>query len=117
MLLMPSNPLMYFLLVSFFSGYQRELKYKHKDGSFSAFGESDEVGSMWLTAFVVKCFGQSLPFIAIDRDQWRESVNWITRQQFENGCFPSVGKVIHSDLQVRTSFINGFSAHNVYQPF
>ncbi|CAG0894419.1 unnamed protein product [Darwinula stevensoni] len=81
------------------TGYQRELKYKHRDGSFSAFGESDGDGSMWLTAFVVKCFGQSLPFITVDRDQWRESVRWITRQQLENGCFPSIGRVIHNDLQ------------------
>ncbi|CAB0016198.1 unnamed protein product, partial [Nesidiocoris tenuis] len=28
-------------------GYQRELTYKHKDDSFSAFGESDKSGSTW----------------------------------------------------------------------
>ena len=31
----------------FFSGYQRELTYQHKDGSFSAFGESDKSGTTW----------------------------------------------------------------------
>lgn len=28
-------------------GYQRELTYKHNDGSFSAFGMSDSNGSTW----------------------------------------------------------------------
>jgi len=40
------------------TGYQRELTYRHNDGSFSAFGESDKEGSLWLTAFVLKCFSQ-----------------------------------------------------------
>ena len=29
------------------TGYQRELTYQHKDGSFSAFGDQDKSGSMW----------------------------------------------------------------------
>lgn len=29
------------------SGYQRELTYKHDDGSYSAFGKSDKSGSTW----------------------------------------------------------------------
>lgn len=29
------------------SGYQRELSYKHPDGSYSAFGDRDKEGSMW----------------------------------------------------------------------
>jgi len=31
----------------FNSGYQQELTYKRKDGSYSAFGEEDEEGSLW----------------------------------------------------------------------
>jgi len=30
-------------------GYQREMTFVHSDGSFSAFGESDSEGSIWLT--------------------------------------------------------------------
>lgn len=29
------------------TGYQRQLTYKHQDGSYSAFGERDASGSMW----------------------------------------------------------------------
>jgi hypothetical protein len=42
-------------------GYQRELTYRHADGSFSAFGPSDGSGSTWLTAFVLKVFAQVRP--------------------------------------------------------
>lgn len=28
-------------------GYQRQLTYRHQDGSYSAFGERDTSGSMW----------------------------------------------------------------------
>jgi hypothetical protein len=31
----------------FYLGYQRELTFQHKDGSFSAFGDRDKSGSMW----------------------------------------------------------------------
>jgi len=32
---------------NFFAGYQREQTYRHKDGSYSAFGEHDSSGSTW----------------------------------------------------------------------
>ena len=28
-------------------GYQRELTYKHDDGSYSAFGKNDDSGNTW----------------------------------------------------------------------
>ena len=34
------------LINYFLSGYQRELRYKRKSGSYSAFGDSDRRGSM-----------------------------------------------------------------------
>ncbi len=47
------------------TGYQRELTYRRSDGSFSAFGESDESGSLWLTAFVLKSFSQAKDLILL----------------------------------------------------
>ena len=41
------------------TGYQRELTYRRTDGSFSAFGQRDKSGSLWLTAFVLKTFAQA----------------------------------------------------------
>ena len=40
-------------------GYQRELTFQHKDGSFSAFGDSDKSGSMWLVYRHKKNFPES----------------------------------------------------------
>ena len=70
------------------AGYQRELTYRLKDGSYSAFGESDRVGSIWLTAFVVKSFAEARPFIYIDQTDLQKSIKWITSIQLGNGCFP-----------------------------
>ena len=82
-------------------GYQRELKYRHPDGSFSAFGTSDGSGSTWLTAFVVKSFGQARQYIEIDTDDFGMSMDWLKAKQLENGCFQSVGKVLHKAMKVR----------------
>ena len=49
------------------TGYQRELSFKHPDGSFSAFGKTDSSGSTWLTAFVVRAFLYAKPHIYIDK--------------------------------------------------
>ncbi|XP_031782380.1 alpha-1-macroglobulin isoform X1 [Nasonia vitripennis] len=83
-------------------GYQRELNYRHPDGSYSAFGAAaDEAGSgsMWLTAFVVKSFAQARSIIQIDERDLKLSVKWIVRRQLENGCFPVVGQVFHKDMK------------------
>ncbi|KAH3723811.1 hypothetical protein DPMN_049605 [Dreissena polymorpha] len=80
-------------------GYQRELTYRHSDGSFSAFGESDKSGSTWLTAFVVKSFVQAKPYIFIDDAVISKSVTWLVAQQRPDGSFAEPGLVIHKDMQ------------------
>lgn len=81
-------------------GYQRQLNYKLSDGSYSAFGEQDEKGSIWLTAFVVRYLSQAQKYIYIDKKDLETSVAWIMSHQLENGCFPVIGKVYHRKLQV-----------------
>ncbi|XP_022252653.1 alpha-2-macroglobulin-like protein 1 [Limulus polyphemus] len=80
-------------------GYQRELKYRHQDGSYSAFGERDKEGSLWLTAFVAKSFYQAKKFITIDDTDLEKTYNWIVKQRREDGCFHSVGNVIHQAMK------------------
>ncbi|XP_033103838.1 CD109 antigen-like, partial [Anneissia japonica] len=80
-------------------GYQKELTYQHKDGSFSAFGDHDPSGSTWLTAFVVKSFVQAQEYIFIDYKLVEKAVNWILMQQNEDGSFREPGKVCHRDMQ------------------
>jgi CD109 antigen len=80
------------------TGYQRELTYRRSDGSFSAFGESDEEGSLWLTAFVLKSFSQAKDLIYIDEDVLTEAAEWITAHQNPDGSFDPIGFVHHQDM-------------------
>lgn len=84
-------------------GYQRELSYKHKDGSFSAFGESDKCGSTWLTAFVAKSFQQAADHIAIQEDVVDEALKWISEAQSPDGSFAEKGSVCHKEMQSGSS--------------
>ncbi|XP_012231026.1 alpha-2-macroglobulin-like protein 1 isoform X2 [Linepithema humile] len=81
-------------------GYQRELIYRHPDGSYSAFGGNSEEGSsIWLTAFVIKSFAQARNIIYIDERDLKISVKWMMKKQLENGCFPVIGRVFHKDMK------------------
>jgi len=77
------------------TGYQRELTYKHKDGSYSAFGERDVNGSTWLTAFVLKSYAQAREWIDIDDKEINEPMKWLLSHQNKDGCFDSIG-YLHS---------------------
>ncbi|KAM9326866.1 alpha-2-macroglobulin-like protein 1 [Gastrophryne carolinensis] len=81
------------------SGYQRELNYKHIDGSYSAFGESDGEGSTWLTAFVMKCFYQAKNYIFIDDLVLNRAVMWLASRQKPDGCFTSSGRLFHTTMK------------------
>ncbi|KAF2980460.1 hypothetical protein EK904_008359 [Melospiza melodia maxima] len=80
-------------------GYQRQLTYKRQDGSYSAFGERDSSGSMWLTAFVLKSFAQSRGFIFIDPKELTAAKDWIIQHQKEDGSFPAMGRILNKDIQ------------------
>ncbi|NXI25590.1 A2ML1 protein, partial [Sterrhoptilus dennistouni] len=81
------------------SGYQRELQYKHDDGSYSAFGNSDSEGNTWLTAFVLKSFGQARAYVAIEERHITDALRWLQQHQSKSGCFRSVGKLFNNALQ------------------
>ncbi|NWV18179.1 A2ML1 protein, partial [Origma solitaria] len=81
------------------SGYQRELRYKHNDGSYSAFGKSDPTGNTWLTAFVLKSFGQARAYVAIEERHITDALRWLRQHQSDSGCFRSVGKLFNNALQ------------------
>ncbi|XP_069836262.1 alpha-2-macroglobulin-like protein 1 isoform X2 [Dendropsophus ebraccatus] len=81
------------------NGYQNQLNYKHKDGSYSVFGERDGSGSTWLTAFVARIFFQVWEQIEIDQSQITDPLNWLKGQQESNGCFKNVGQLYHKEIQ------------------
>nr|XP_053636062.1 alpha-1-inhibitor 3-like [Cherax quadricarinatus] len=80
------------------TGYQHELLYRRADGSYSAFGNADPSGSTWLTAFVLKSFAQARKYILVDDVRLNETSAWLKMQQNHDGCYRSVGKVIHKDM-------------------
>ena len=80
------------------TGYQRELTYRRDDGSFSAFGQNDLEGSLWLTAFVLKTFAQAEGLIYIDDEVLDGAIRWIIQHQRRDGSFKPVGFLHHQEL-------------------
>ncbi|XP_010179781.1 PREDICTED: alpha-2-macroglobulin-like protein 1, partial [Mesitornis unicolor] len=81
------------------TGYQRQLLYKHDDGSYSAFGKADNQSNTWLTAFVARSFGQASSHIYINKDHVHNALLWLQKHQLPSGCFQSVGKLFNNDLK------------------
>lgn len=81
------------------TGYQKELTYKHDDGSYSAFGKSDGSGSTWLTAFVAKSFNQAAKYMKIDKQIINEALKFLSKQQHDDGRFPEVGNMLSKEMQ------------------
>ncbi|XP_051859042.1 CD109 antigen isoform X17 [Drosophila albomicans] len=89
-------------------GYQRELTYKHDDGSYSAFGKSDNSGSTWLTAYVMRSFHQAAKYTNVDPKIIMDGLDFLASKQKDNGEFPEVGKVVdfsHQNALGLTSFV------------
>ncbi|KYO35579.1 alpha-2-macroglobulin isoform X2 [Alligator mississippiensis] len=81
------------------SGYQKQMSYKHPDGSYSIFGSRDEEGNTWLTAFVYKCLAQGNRYIYIDSNVQEQTLVWLSGKQKPDGCFQSVGKLFNNALK------------------
>ncbi|MBN1124596.1 MAG: hypothetical protein JXA82_06285 [Sedimentisphaerales bacterium] len=79
-------------------GYQRELTYRRDDGSFSAFGNSDQSGSLWLTAFVLDVFSGAKDIQAIDEGILTDAAAWIEQHQKQDGSWESVGFIHHREM-------------------
>ncbi|XP_041450764.1 CD109 antigen isoform X1 [Drosophila obscura] len=80
-------------------GYQRELTYKHDDGSYSAFGKSDPSGSTWLTAYVMRSFHQAAKYTQVDPKVLTAGLDFLASKQRETGEFPELGKLFDSANQ------------------
>ncbi|XP_064377478.1 alpha-2-macroglobulin-like protein 1 [Dromaius novaehollandiae] len=81
------------------NGYQMQLLYRHRDGSYSVFGHQDGEGNTWLTAFVVKSFGQARKYIYIDDKNVQDALHWLEQNQLPTGCFATKGRLFHSSMK------------------
>uniref|UniRef100_A0A8C6VD15 Alpha-2-macroglobulin n=1 Tax=Naja naja TaxID=35670 RepID=A0A8C6VD15_NAJNA len=105
------------------AGYQRQLNYKHRDGSYSAFGKPYlEEGNTWLTAFVLKSFARARSIIFVEDKHINDAQNSLTRQQENDGCFRSAGSLFNNALKVQEEgerkqrcFFGNESRHPVVQ--
>ncbi|ESP05271.1 hypothetical protein LOTGIDRAFT_227923 [Lottia gigantea] len=95
-------------------GYQRELRYRHGDGSYSAFGESDDSGSTWLTAFVAKCFHKAADFVYIDKAITDSAFRWLRNHRVIDGCITSRGRVLHTEMKGGIAGSDGLLSAYVY---
>ncbi|MCG7850670.1 MAG: MG2 domain-containing protein, partial [ANME-2 cluster archaeon] len=80
------------------TGYQRQLTYQHRDGSFSAFGDSDPEGSLWLTAFVLQSFSSARDVTTIDDSVLDGAADWILDNQNQDGSWDQIGFVHHQEI-------------------
>ncbi|XP_030242506.1 CD109 antigen [Drosophila navojoa] len=79
-------------------GYQNMLHYRLDDGSYSSFGPSqwheedpERKGSTWLTAYVVRSFGQIRDLIKVDEKLLESGYEFLLSRQAENGSFTENG--------------------------
>ncbi|XP_065816781.1 alpha-2-macroglobulin isoform X2 [Labrus bergylta] len=79
------------------NGYQRQLNYKHYDGSYSVFEEGKQ--NSWLTAFVLRSFVKASSFVFIDTEVVEMAMRWIESKQRENGCFKQSGKLFNNKMK------------------
>ncbi|NWI40320.1 OVOS protein, partial [Picathartes gymnocephalus] len=81
------------------TGYQKQLSYKHRDGSYSSFGLRDREGSVWLTAFVYKSLEQAKRYIYIDDHVQSQTLIWLASKQKSDGCFENAGSHFNNALK------------------
>ncbi|XP_060124959.1 alpha-2-macroglobulin isoform X2 [Zootoca vivipara] len=82
------------------AGYQKQLNYKHTDGSFSTFGEHNwEPGNTWLTAFTLVSFARAKSFIFVEEKHIIGAQASLASRQKENGCFHSTGTLLNNALK------------------
>ncbi|XP_053691982.1 thioester-containing protein 1 allele S3-like [Sabethes cyaneus] len=80
-------------------GYQNQLNYKLRDGSFSVFGQRDVRGSVFLTAFVAKTFQIAGKHITVDSGVTDAAFKWLQAKQDADGKYAELGKIYHQKIQ------------------
>uniref|UniRef100_A0A8B9NRL7 Ovostatin n=1 Tax=Apteryx owenii TaxID=8824 RepID=A0A8B9NRL7_APTOW len=93
-----------------FSGYQKQLSYKHRDGSYSSFGTRDREGSIWI--LTTQLFKTKETLVSFS-----QTLIWLASKQKSDGCFENSGSHFNSALKngmncLETAFNKG--VHNTY---
>uniref|UniRef100_A0A667XK00 Complement component c3a, duplicate 5 n=1 Tax=Myripristis murdjan TaxID=586833 RepID=A0A667XK00_9TELE len=79
------------------TGYQNQLNYRKKDGSFAVFQRHRS--STWLTAYVAKVFAMASNLVAVQNNVLCDAIKWLTLEtQQTDGVFNEVGVVYHGEM-------------------
>ncbi|XP_056225995.1 LOW QUALITY PROTEIN: complement C3-like [Seriola aureovittata] len=79
------------------TGYQNELAYRKKDGSFSVF--PNHPSSTWLTAYVAKVFAMANSLVAVESSVICDAVKYvILNAQQPDGMFREIGPIFHGEM-------------------
>ncbi|XP_035861680.1 complement C3-like [Sander lucioperca] len=79
------------------TGYQNELVYRNKDGSFSIW--KGKPSSSWLTAYVAKVFAMADNLVPVQKEHICEAIKFlILNAQDPHGSFIEVGSVYHGEM-------------------
>ncbi len=89
-------------------GYQRQMAFKLADGSFSAFGQSDKRGSVWITALTARYLRQARSFIEVDERVIGEALEWLLSSQSGNGSFAETGRKFNERIQDDATAMTAF---------
>ncbi|KAM4605890.1 alpha-2-macroglobulin-like protein 1, partial [Discoglossus pictus] len=81
------------------TGYQRQLLFRREDNSYSAFGEKDDDGNTWLTAFVLRSLCAASRLMYVDEKYLEGAVIWLKENQLPSGCFRCRGKLFKTSLK------------------
>nr|XP_058138758.1 ovostatin homolog isoform X2 [Dasypus novemcinctus] len=82
------------------NGYQKQLFFKHPDGSYSVFLDSNQKGSIWLTALTFKTLERMKDYVFIDEQIQKQTLIWLSSKQKGDGCFESDGKPFSNAWEV-----------------
>lgn len=86
------------------TGYQNQLTFRGRDGSYSVWGGSWGQPSSFLTAMVYRGFKQAHKYIFIDDDGLTTTYNYLlSTQDRVTGCFNKIGSIYSWALRVSVS--------------
>lgn len=76
-----------------------------KKGAFSIWSKKNlkDSDSVWLTAYVAKCFGKAKHLINIEDKNIFEALNFLKSQQEDSGKFKEYGRISYYNLQTDSS--------------
>lgn len=83
------------------AGYQNQLKYRGRDGSYSVWGNNWGVASSFLTAMVYDGLKHAKNYIFVDDDGQELTLEYLLQTQDTiTGCFQSTGSIYNWPLRV-----------------